>query len=76
MISNKPPAWTRPVSAVFAVLGIWAIAQKLSTIPEGYDYLSWNFFLTVVVPAYGVYLFGIYAILGRLTLSRPGTGDA
>ena len=76
MLTSKSPAWTRHVSAIFVVLGIWAIAQKISALPEGYDYLSWNFFLTVVTPAYGVYLFGIYAALGRLTLSRPPKGEA
>ncbi len=76
MFTSKPPTWTRPASAILALLGILAIAQQLSSIPAGYDFMSWNFFLTVVTPAYGAYLFGVYALIGRFTLGRPSAGEA
>jgi hypothetical protein len=76
VFTSKPPTWTRPVSAIFAILGIWAVAQKLLSLPVGYDYFTWNFVLTVVAPAYGAYLFGLYALVGRFTLGRPRASEA
>ena len=76
MFNSKPPTWTRPASAILATLGIWAVAQKLLSLPAGYDYFTWNFFLTVVAPAYGTYLFGLYALVGRFTLTRPRASEA
>ena len=76
IFTSKPPTWTRPVSAVLAALGVWAVAQKLLSLPADYDYFSWNFFLTVVAPAYGTYLFGLYAVVGRFTLNRPRASEA
>ena len=73
---SKPPAWTRLASAALAVLAMWAVAQELSALPAGYDYFSWDFFLTFVAPAYGAYVFGCYAVSGRFTLNRPRTGGA
>src|SRR5690606_20075697 len=76
VFNSKPPTWTRPASAILATLGIWAVAQKLLSLPAGYDYFTWNFFLTVVAPAYGTYLFGLYALVGRFTLTRPRASEA
>jgi hypothetical protein len=76
MFTTRPPAWTRPVSAVFSAIGVWAVAQKLLSLPAEHDYFTWNFLLIVVAPAYGAYLFGLYALVGRFTLSKPGASEA
>ena len=76
MLINRTPTWTRPISGLIATLGMWAVAQKLLALTAGYDYFTWNFILTVAAPAYGAYLFGLHALMGRFTVRPPRVNEA
>lgn len=76
MVTVRPPAWTRLVSGVLAAGCAWILAQNTLVAPAGYDHFAPKHLWWVILSACGVYIFGLYALTGRVTLESPLATDA
>lgn len=63
---------TRIASGLLAVAGIWAVGRSIMRMLAG-GLMDWWALLMLVGGAYGIYLFGAYALTGKLPLrNRDG----